>query len=102
MAILGRRVPFAVQPMPTTTQPVATPLGTPLRGQLAPSTDMDVLEARSSLGGVASVGSGLESCTPKRWRSLRRSSCEIQDLTPHASRRHEFNTSPRCEPREPG
>ena len=56
MAILGRRVPFAVQPMPTTTQPVATPLGTLLRqwrdtrgrSQLALSMDMGVSQRHIS------------------------------------------------------
>ena len=56
MAILGRRVLFALSPMPTTTQPVATPLGTLLRqwrdtrgrSQLALSMDMGVSQRHIS------------------------------------------------------
>ncbi len=55
MAILGRRVPFALSPMPST-QPVATPLGTLLRqwrdtrgrSQLALSMDMGVSQRHIS------------------------------------------------------
>ncbi len=55
MAILGRRVPFASSPMPST-QPVATPLGTLLRqwrdtrgrSQLALSMDMGVSQRHIS------------------------------------------------------
>ena len=56
MAILGCRVPLALSPMPTTTQPVATPLGTLLRqwrdtrgrSQLALSMDMGVSQRHIS------------------------------------------------------
>ena len=56
MAILANRVPFAVQPMPNTTQPVSTPLGTLLRqwrdtrgrSQLALSMDMGVSQRHIS------------------------------------------------------
>ncbi len=56
MAILSRRVPFAIPPMPTTTQPVPTPLGTLLRqwrdtrgrSQLALSMDMGVSQRHIS------------------------------------------------------